>query len=523
MRRLLFATTVIALLMPEATWAQNDPRLSTIEAQIRALQAELGRVRRDLAARDRELRDTRSAARSVRPAPVAAAAPGVPVAASAARPTEEPSGDTPSARPTPAASTASAATAGITMPGGRPTWTSADGRYSASVGAQLHFDVGGYFQDNERTPDNRTVTRLNTFGQNVRRARIPFIFRADQFQLTLTPDFGGSPDGSPSLYEGSISWSPSRQLAVGLGIFKPLHTLNDSTSSNNILFLERPAIVNIASSIAAGSSRATFGARYSNDRFLVAGYLTSDTYGSQDAALARPQGTGGVFRAAVRPYYNDDTDVHLGVSTNGAFRIRRTAAGQTLQLRDRPELRIDTNRLIDTGLLNASGAYSYGPEFAFRYGPFMIQGEYIRVGVDRDGPGASQPGLEFHGGYAEASYVIVGQPRAYSTTTASFGGVRLRPEQRVGQGGYGAWEATARYSVVDLDDRVTRGRSASSTGGVYGGYQQVIGVGLNWYPNENFRLMLNYDNINVDRLNAAGTAQVGQNVQAVAVRAQAAF
>ena len=46
---------------------------------------------------------------------------------------------------------------------------------------------------------------------------------------------------------------------------------------------------------------------------------------------------------------------------------------------------------------------------------------------------------------------------------------------------------------------------------------------MNWYPNENLRLMLNYDNISVDRLNAAGTAQVGQRVQAVAVRAQAAF
>ena len=35
--------------------------------------------------------------------------------------------------------------------------------------------------------------------------------------------------------------------------------------------------------------------------------------------------------------------------------------------------------------------------------------------------------------------------------------------------------------------------------------------------------MLDYDIINVDRLNAAGTTQVGQRVQAVALRAQAAF
>ena len=507
MRRILFATTAITLTLPGPSQAQSDPRLSSIEAQIRLLQSELSRVRRDLAARDREVRDARTAATRTPAAPTAA--PAAPPVATAA------SGTTPPA--------ATATTASVSLPAGRPTWTSSDGRYSASIGAQLHFDVGGYLQGDEQQPDNRNINRLNTFGTNVRRARIPLTLRADQFQVTINPDFGGSPDGNPSLYEASISWSPNRNTAVGLGIYKPLHTLNDSMSSNNILFLERPAIVNVASSIAAGAARATFGARYSNDRFLVAGYLTGDTYGSQSTALARPQSTGGVFRAAVRPFYNENVDVHLGASTSASFRVRRTAAGQTLQLRDRPELRIDTNRLVDTGLLNASGAYSYGPEFAFRYGPFMIQGEYIRVGVDRNGPGPSQPRVEFQGGYAEASYVIFGRPRAYSTTSAAFGGVRLAPEQRLGNGGYGGLEAVARYSVLDLNDRVTRGRSSASTGGVYGGYQQVVGVGLNWYPNENFRLMVDYDNIKVDRLNAAGTTQIGQNVQAIAVRAQAAF
>ena len=35
--------------------------------------------------------------------------------------------------------------------------------------------------------------------------------------------------------------------------------------------------------------------------------------------------------------------------------------------------------------------------------------------------------------------------------------------------------------------------------------------------------MLDYDIINVDKLNAAGTTQIGQRTQAVALRAQAAL
>ena len=80
-----------------------------------------------------------------------------------------------------------------------------------------------------------------------------------------------------------------------------------------------------------------------------------------------------------------------------------------------------------------------------------------------------------------------------------------------------------RYSTVNLNDRVTPGRSAASTGGVYGGTQDIYAVGVNWYPNEHLRFLLDYDIINVNRLSASGTTQIGQRVQAVALRAQAAF
>lgn len=42
-----------------------------------------------------------------------------------------------------------------------------------------------------------------------------------------------------------------------------------------------------------------------------------------------------------------------------------------------------------------------------------------------------------------------------------------------------------------------------------GGVQDIYAVGMNWSPNDDLRLMLGYDVINVDRLNAAGATQVG--------------
>ena len=70
---------------------------------------------------------------------------------------------------------------------------------------------------------------------------------------------------------------------------------------------------------------------------------------------------------------------------------------------------------------------------------------------------------------------------------------------------------------------MTRGIAQSVIGGVFGGEQNIYAVGLNWYPNNFLRFMLDYDIVNVDRLSTAGTTQIGRRYQSLALRAQAAF
>ncbi len=523
LRPLLLASVAGAALTSPA-FAQETSRLNAIENQIRALQAELAKVRRDLNARNAELQNARQA-RARQTAPAAR-----PANLSAQQAEAERGGLNPNvpisnvAPPSTSAPPAPENPGGVSFPKGRPTFTSNDGRFSTSVGLQLHYDLGGYFQG-DRRPDTRGVQRLDTFGQNLRRARLPFEFRYDDFQINVTPDFGGSPDGSPTLYEANINWAPIKPLTATLGYFKPWLTLGDSTSSNAFLFLERPSIVEASRNIAAGDARASAGVRWFKDRYFLASYLTGGFYGSQRPDLAQPQQTGATLRVAGRPVATADWDWHLGFSGSRAFRIQRTANGQSLTVSERPELRIDQNRLISTGALNARSAYTYGPEFALRWRNFMFQGEYIRIGVDRTdgGPVAPTPGLEFSGGYAEASWVITGEPRKYGAASAAFGNPSPERPFSLRTGGYGAFELVGRYSHIDLNDSVTRGAPAVRTGGVFGGRQDVYAVGVNWYPNDHLRFMLDYDIIDVNRLNAAGTTQIGQRIQAVALRAQAAF
>jgi phosphate-selective porin OprO/OprP len=63
---------------------------------------------------------------------------------------------------------------------------------------------------------------------------------------------------------------------------------------------------------------------------------------------------------------------------------------------------------------------------------------------------------------------------------------------------------------------------AAPAGGVRGGVQKITTVGLNWYPNPVFRFLLDYQWVDVDRLNAAG-AQIGQDTEIVSLRSQFAF
>jgi hypothetical protein len=42
---------------------------------------------------------------------------------------------------------------------------------------------------------------------SLRRGRLYFVGKFDDFTVNVTPDFGGSPDGSPTLYEANINYT----------------------------------------------------------------------------------------------------------------------------------------------------------------------------------------------------------------------------------------------------------------------------------------------------------------------------
>jgi len=178
---------------------------------------------------------------------------------------------------------------------------------------------------------------------------------------------------------------------------------------------------------------------------------------------------------------------------------------------------------VDTGGIDARHVRVLGAEAGANYKNFLIEGEYFDFDIKRRNTTAVAMGdPRFHGWYAQGVWVLTGETRPYNPAEARFDAPKLNYNFNPAAGTWGAFEVAARYSVIDLDWKPGITGSAKSAEGIRGGEQKIASVGLNWYLNPDIRFMLDYQHVQIDRLNAAG-ANIGQDYNAVALRSQLTF
>ena len=429
-----------------------------------------------------------------------------------------------------------------TLANGRPGLASADGRFTANIKAILMLDSGKYFQK-----DNLSAAVTNrdlNEGSNFRRARFGVDGRLYRdFDYSFIFEFGGSGAEDPGrLFEAAITYTGIKPLRITAGAFQPNIGLAAAVSTSQMPILERPSAAEIARNVAAGSARvglqvAGSGVLGEGDsglatRWFASTAVTGNTVPSISAAgstTSQPadEQTAWLGRVAFAPYSTTDWQSHFGA--NYQYVIQPNDAGAAanvrygVQLRDRPELRIDGARLIDTGLIDARHVTVIGLEAAFLKGPFTIESEYFHYKIDRRTTGAATPGdPHFRGWYVQGSWILTGETRPYNPVEARFDAPRVNYNFNPQAGTWGAFELAARYSMVDLNYREGNPGTAPVLGAVRGGEQTIGTLGLNWYLNPTIRFMVDYQRVKIDRLGATGL-QVGQRYNAVAARGQVNF
>jgi phosphate-selective porin OprO and OprP len=505
-------------------------RIEAIERQIRGLQGELQRLKSELGEAKQQLRQSRSEAQraqdQLREAREAAERARQDALRAATAETQAAQAAAQAAAAAPPATSAGSAGVKVSMPEGRPTIATADGRASLAIGGLVQFDMGGYFQHPNQ---NTQFPHLND-GVNLRRGRIYFVGKFDDFRVNITPDFGGSPDGAPTLFEANLNYTGIKPVTATVGYFHPFVSLDDATFPGNTLFLERPSIINIERSVAAGIQRASLGANAANEDYFASAYLTGPLFGAQRPTLLNGEQVGLIGRFATRPYHDEDWNFHTEFSGQMAFHRNVNANGTpgvsrtTLTLADFPEQRIDFNPLVSTGPLSARSANTYGGALGASWRNFLLRGEYYQISLNQSKlPGVPSPRLGFNGGYVDGGWVITGEPIPYDITRAAWARPKVDHPFSLEDGGIGAWEIAARYSTVSLDSNVVPGVPQSVTGGIHGGQQQIAALALSWYPNDWLRFMLQFQYVDVNKLNSAGTVQIGQRFETLAARAQATW
>jgi phosphate-selective porin OprO/OprP len=454
---------------------------------------------------------------------------------------------------------------------GRATFASGDGRFSLAIRGRFQFDYAGFSQDSTHPAGFAGPTDLSS-GAVVRRAYFGIEGKAySDFSYELRFNAGGSDGGSfgaggvpaggegdPLLNKAVISYTGIPNWHLNVGILEPVLMMEGTTSSANLMFMERPDFENIAAdTFGAGDSRrgieigwAKTDAFWAGDNVTVTAAFTGGKTGSaanhgSASGLAVP-GSGDensqvLGRVSDRLYSDGISNISLGGSfghvLNSGSNGNPNGGSQTINLRDRPEIRVDGTRLIGTGGIAAKTADMWAVDLQGNFENFYLGGEYAQFTLDRQcGAVGAAAGCTtattvadhptFWGWAIEGSWILTGETKSYTPSALNNevggfqGPIPSRPFSMSG-GSWGAWELVARYTDTNLNWNPGQTAIAGTQlAGVLGGEERIVSLGVNWYLNRNIRIMLDDNIVSVSKGTALLPDRDSQDFNVIGLRFQ---
>jgi phosphate-selective porin OprO and OprP len=317
--------------------------------------------------------------------------------------------------------------------------------------------------------------------------------------------------------------SKDKTFGVKIGNQESLNGLDQMTSSNVVTFTER-AQMNDAF---ANTRRLGVSAGYYNgdelrlEAGLFAGHsidasVDNDGWIAAARAVYAPEIAGGRLHIGANFQHRDFQSNNNGVTSTS---VGAPSTNQLARYRARPFSQLTDVRFVDTGSFAAKGDDIFGLELGgiFKSIYFASEAQWtktraydagsIQTGLDSFAGGniatvaTGNPG--FFSGYGEVGVFLTGETRGYKE--GAWGRTKvLKPFDK---GGWGAVQLAARFDHLDLDsDKLKAGQSNNFTTGIAtpsvnlarGGKQTGYLLGLNWYPIDYIRFMVNYSRVQVE-------------------------
>ncbi len=346
----------------------------------------------------------------------------------------------------------------------------ADKQFKLKLGARMHADTTFHRGDS-------SLSKQASDGTEVRRARIYVkgTFWKD-FDYITELDFA---DNKTAIKDLFITYTGFNGKEITFGHQKHAISMEVQESSNDIMFVERSLVYSLTAPLfdrAMGLNLKSFNKDWSAQLGLYSDTVTANKDNDND------EGWGLASRLTYAPINTKTEVLHLGVfaglrtaNDNGA--LLNSASGNQLKLAYETT-HMSNLKLTEAKISDVKDTKILGIEAAYMNGPLSIQGEYATLSVVRN---QNSNSLNFDAMYIQAGWSLTGESRSYKGSDGEF--KRLKPAKNfsMDDSGYGAFEIAARYDQNDLNSN-----------DIQGGSQKGITVALNWYLNENVRLIADY-------------------------------
>jgi phosphate-selective porin OprO/OprP len=355
---------------------------------------------------------------------------------------------------------------------------SPDRNYSFWLDSRIQLDGAVFFGENEGAEPIGN-------GVAIRRARF-----AVKAQVTknwfgqLELDFS---KGIPEIKDAYLRYSGLGFLEIQAGNFKEMFSMEENHTSRYLAFMERPMSVS-----ALAPSRHLGLQVQANHKWLLASaglfFQAVEDEGMYDNVqdnnkdYGRGPGYSVTAKVIAMPFYSrEDKGIHLAVA--GSYRTPKSTVSPKkyggMELSTRNATFINRKKYLDTDMIpDVHHNMLLNTEFAAHYKGFRFQAEYINSFLQLNDPVPFDDGevtrLYFKGWYVHAGILLFGGRQRYDTHYGEFS-QPLRGRK------WGDLELLLRYDYLDLNSHH-----------ILGGEGQNFTAGLNYYVNNNVKIVLNY-------------------------------
>ena len=395
-----------------------------------------------------------------------------------------------------------------------------DGKYEFKIGGRMMFDLT---QLVDYETGSTTTTKRETgngFGTEFRRLRFDIKGKlGDGWSFVLQPDFAEgsvqSKTRNVAIKDAFITKSVKGFGKIMVGNVKSGQGLYENTSSNNLIYMERPLhneMMNLSQRM--GIVYDTSGAFGKNL------HLRAGVFSGLESGLVQLIGDSGDLDDS------DQQDEHFGASFSAAYNIKTNALGgkssaifgyhfgyldiSGAETYDTNSARANgvhtfTDKPVDIGNLTSASTHTFhGPSISFIHNSaLLIQGEYQMGKYEFDplnSGGGTRDDLDIHGGSLGISYATTGKYK-HSGKKGKIGGLKCKKH---------CFVPKYQYEFIDANDYDDTGTSVGNGNGA----GQVHTVGFNHYFNSNVRAMFEYAYGDYDFDDARGAPSEITTVQA---------